>query len=48
MQGRLEEVAGQVNARAAAIEDALITQGILLEISGGMAKHAWMMRVSRR
>ncbi len=48
MQGRLEEVAGRINARAAVIEDDLITQGILLEISGGLAKHAWMMRVSRR
>jgi hypothetical protein len=38
MQGRLEEAAGQVNARAAVIEGALITQGILLEISGGLAK----------
>ena len=48
MQGRLEEVAGRISARAAVIEDDLITQGILLEISGGLAKHAWMMRVSRR
>jgi starvation-inducible DNA-binding protein len=48
MQARLEDVAGRLNARAAVIEDDLITQGILLEISGGLAKHAWMMRVSRR
>jgi starvation-inducible DNA-binding protein len=48
MQARLEEVAGRINTRAAAIEDDLVTQGILLEISGGLAKHAWMMRVSRR
>jgi starvation-inducible DNA-binding protein len=48
MQGRLEEVAGRINARASVIEDDLITQGILLEIAGGLAKHAWMMRVSRR
>lgn len=48
MQARLEEVAGRINSRAAAIEDDLVTQGILLEISGGLAKHAWMMRVSRR
>ena len=48
MQGRLEEVAGRISARAAVIDDDLITQGILLEISGGLAKHAWMMRVSRR
>jgi starvation-inducible DNA-binding protein len=48
MQGRLEEIAGRINARAAGIEDDLITQGILLEIAGGLAKHAWMMRVSRR
>ena len=48
MQGRLEEVAGRINARAAGIEDDLVTQGILLEIAGGLAKHAWMMRVSRR
>ncbi|MCU0300320.1 MAG: DNA starvation/stationary phase protection protein, partial [Candidatus Nanopelagicales bacterium] len=48
MQGRLEEVAASINTRAAGIEDDLVTQGILLEISGGLAKHAWMMRVSRR
>jgi starvation-inducible DNA-binding protein len=48
MQGRLEEVASRINTRAAGIEDDLVTQGILLEISGGLAKHAWMMRVSRR
>ena len=48
MQQRLEDVAGRINTRAAAIEDDLVTQGILLEISGGLAKHAWMMRVSRR
>jgi starvation-inducible DNA-binding protein len=48
MQARLEQVAGRINTRAAAIEDDLVTQGILLEISGGLAKHAWMMRVSRR
>lgn len=48
MQSRLEEVAQRINARAAAIEDDLVTQGILLEIAGGLAKHAWMMRVSRR
>ena len=48
MQGRLEEVAARINARAAVIEDDLITQGILLEIPGGLAKHAWMMRVSCR
>ncbi len=48
MQQRLEEVAGRINTRAAAIDDDLVTQGILLEIAGGLAKHAWMMRVSRR
>lgn len=48
MQQLLEEEAQRINARAAAIEDDLVTQGILLEISGGLAKHAWMMRVSRR
>jgi starvation-inducible DNA-binding protein len=48
MQGRLEEVSGRINARAAAIEADLVSQGILLEIAGGLAKHAWMMRVSRR
>ena len=48
MQQRLEEVAARINTRAGAIEDDLVTQGILLEISGGLAKHAWMMRVSRR
>jgi starvation-inducible DNA-binding protein len=48
MQGRLEEVAGRIKVRAAVIEDDPITQGILLEISGGLAKHAWMIRVSGR
>ncbi len=48
MQARLEEVAARINTRAAAIDDDLVTQGILLEIAGGLSKHAWMMRVSRR
>lgn len=48
MQGRLEEVAERINKRAADLDDDLVTQGILLEIAGGLAKHAWMMRVSRR
>lgn len=47
-QGRLEEVTGRISARTAVIEDDLITQGTILEISGGLAKHAWMIRVSRR
>jgi hypothetical protein len=47
-QGRLEEIAGRISTREAAIQDDLITQGIMLENSGGLAKHAWMMRVSRR
>lgn len=48
MQQRLELVSERINARAAGLEDDLVTQGILLEIAGGLAKHAWMMRVSRR
>lgn len=48
MQGRLEEVAERINARAERMDDDLVTQGIMLEIAGGLSKHAWMMRVSRR
>ena len=48
MQGRLEDVSGRINKRAADLDADLVTQGILLEIAGGLAKHAWMMRVSRR
>lgn len=33
---------------APTIEDESITRGILLGISGGLTKHAWMMRLPRR
>lgn len=48
MQGRLEEISARVNERAKGLDDDLVTQGILLEIAGGLAKDAWMMRVTRR
>lgn len=48
MQSLLEDIAGRVNARARAHDDDLVSQGILLDIAGGLAKHAWMMRASRR
>jgi starvation-inducible DNA-binding protein len=49
MRDRLGEVASRIERRAAAIGDAdLVTQGLLLDISGGLAKHAWMLRVQTR
>jgi starvation-inducible DNA-binding protein len=48
MRDRLGEVATRIEARAAAIEADLVTQGLLLEIAGGLAKHAWMLRVQAR
>jgi starvation-inducible DNA-binding protein len=49
MRDRLTEVAGRIERRAAESFDAdLVTQGLLLEIAGGLAKHAWMLRVQAR
>jgi starvation-inducible DNA-binding protein len=48
MRDRLTEVAGRIEQRAADIGDDLVTQGLLLEIAGGLAKHAWMLRVQAR
>jgi starvation-inducible DNA-binding protein len=49
MCGRLGEVAGRLERRAGEIGDSdLVTQGILLEIAGGLQKHAWMLRVQTR
>ena len=48
MCGRLEEVAGRIERRAAQVESDLVTQGIFLEIAGGLQKHAWMLRVQVR
>ena len=48
MRDRLTEVAARIEQRAAAIDDDLVTQGLLLEIAGGLAKHAWMLRVQAR
>jgi starvation-inducible DNA-binding protein len=49
MRDRLGEVASRIERRAADVGDAdLVTQGILLEIAGGLAKHAWMLRVQAR
>lgn len=43
---RLNEVAAAVLRRAAEIGDAdLVTQGILIDIGGGLQKQAWMLRV---
>ncbi|HSW42396.1 MAG TPA: DNA starvation/stationary phase protection protein [Patescibacteria group bacterium] len=49
MRDRLAEVAGRLERRAGDIGDSdLVTQGILLEIAGGLQKHAWMLRVQAR
>ncbi len=49
MRDRLDEIASRIEQRAAEIGDSdLVTQGILLEIAGGLAKHAWMLRVQAR
>jgi starvation-inducible DNA-binding protein len=49
MRDRLGGVATRIEHRAAAIGDAdLVTQGLLLEIAGGLQKHAWMLRVQAR
>ncbi len=49
MRDRLTDVAARIERRAGEIGDSdLVTQGLLLEISGGLAKHAWMLRVQAR
>jgi DNA-binding ferritin-like protein len=49
MRDRLGEVASRIEHRAAEIGDEdLVTQGLLLEIAGGLQKHAWMLRVQAR
>lgn len=49
MRDRLGEVASRIERRAAEFGDGdLITQGMLLEIAGGLQKHAWMLRVQAR
>ena len=49
MRDRLGEVASRIEQRAAEFGDGdLVTQGILLEVAGGLQKHAWMLRVQAR
>ncbi len=48
MRDRLTEAAARIERRAGEIGDDLVTQGLLLEIAGGLAKHAWMLRVQAR
>jgi starvation-inducible DNA-binding protein len=49
MRDRLGEVASGIERRAEVIGDGdLVTQGLLLEIAGGLQKHAWMLRVQAR
>jgi starvation-inducible DNA-binding protein len=48
MRDRLTEVSSRIERQAGGIDDDLITQGLLLEIAGGLAKHAWMLRVQAR
>jgi starvation-inducible DNA-binding protein len=49
MRDRLGEVASRIEVRAGEIGDAdLVTQGLLLEIAGGLQKHAWMLRSQAR
>jgi starvation-inducible DNA-binding protein len=49
MRDRLTDVAARIERRAGEIgESDLVTQGLLLEIAGGLAKHAWMLRVQAR
>jgi starvation-inducible DNA-binding protein len=49
MRDRLGDVAARIERRAGEIGDAdLVTQGMLLEIAGGLQKHAWMLRVQAR
>ena len=49
MRDRLGEVASRIELRAGEVGDGdLVTQGMLLEIAGGLQKHAWMLRVQAR
>jgi len=49
MRDRLTDVATRIERRAGGIgESDLVTQGLLLEIAGGLAKQAWMLRVQAR
>ena len=49
MRDRLTDVAARIERRAGEIgESDLVTQGLLLEIAGGLAKQAWMLRVQAR
>jgi starvation-inducible DNA-binding protein len=49
MDQRLTSVASRIEARAAGLGDVdLVTQGLLLEIAGGLQKQAWMLRVQAR
>ncbi len=49
MRDRLAEVASRIERRAAALGDTdLVTQGLLLDIAGGLEKHGWMLRVQAR
>lgn len=49
MRDRLGEVATRLERRAGEVGDSdLVTQGILLDVAGGLQKHAWMLRVQAR
>ena len=49
MAERLSDVAARLRDRAAAIGDTdLATQGILIEIGGGLEKQVWMLRAQVR
>jgi len=49
MRDRLGEVASRIEQRASVTFDTdLVSQGLLLEIAGGLQKHAWMLRVQAR
>jgi starvation-inducible DNA-binding protein len=49
MAERLSSVAQRLTERAAAIGDSdLATQGLLIEVGGGLEKHVWMLRAQVR
>lgn len=49
MAERMSTVAARLLGRAAAVGDGdLATQGILIEIGGGLEKHVWMLRAQVR
>lgn len=49
MAERMSMIAARLLERAAAIADSdLATQGILIEIGGGLEKHVWMLRAQVR